>query len=107
MTQPVQFISPVERRHAQPAAAVIDTFIAALNARIDYYARAAARHGKRKTPDDQHPAASVAPDAGGNAEGSTPAAPGTAHGTGPGEAEITIPVPLEVDIIATAHAKKP
>jgi hypothetical protein len=78
------------------AAAVIDTFIAALNARIDYYARAAARHGKRKTHDDQpNPGA---PDA--DADG------GDEAGAGNGEAEITIPVPLEVDVTATARAKK-
>ncbi|MDR1280105.1 MAG: DUF6261 family protein [Opitutaceae bacterium] len=84
-----------------PAATAIDTFIAALNARIDYYARAAARHGKRKTPDDQQPA--PAPDASTDDEGNAASAPAS----GPGEAEITIPVPLEVDVTATAHTKKP
>jgi hypothetical protein len=84
-----------------PAAAVIDTFITALNARIDYYAHAAARHGKRHAPDDQHPDA--APDAGDEGNAPAPAVPAS----GPGEAEITIPVPLEVDVTATAHTKKP
>ncbi|MDR1282304.1 MAG: DUF6261 family protein [Opitutaceae bacterium] len=82
------------------AATAIDTFIAALNARIDYYARAAARHGKRKTP-DAPPDAPGTNDGTGNTGGS-----GTAPGNGPGEAEITIPVPLEVDVTATARAKK-
>ncbi|MDR1280588.1 MAG: DUF6261 family protein [Opitutaceae bacterium] len=85
------------------AATAIDTFIAALNARIDYYARAAARHGKRKTPD-----APDTPDTAPDADGNTPDAPG--NGTGAdntGEAEITIPVPLEVDVTAPAHTKKP
>ncbi|MDR1280434.1 MAG: DUF6261 family protein [Opitutaceae bacterium] len=93
------------------AATVIDTFIAALNARIDYYARAAARHGKRKTPGDQP---SGAPDAGDDADASDVPAPGNGTGNtggsgvgaGNGEAEITIPVPLEVDVTATARAKK-
>jgi hypothetical protein len=90
------------------AATAIDTFIAALNARIDYYARAAARHGKRKTPDA--PDTPDTPDTGTDAEGNTPDAPapasGSGSGNGAGEAEITIPVPLEVDVTATARAKK-
>ncbi|MDR1284474.1 MAG: DUF6261 family protein, partial [Opitutaceae bacterium] len=89
-----------------PAAAEIDTFIAALNARIDYYARAAARHGKRHTPDDHQPPAPDAPGTGtGDGAGNTGGA-GAGTGAGNGEAEITIPVPLEVDVTATAHTKK-
>ncbi|MDR1281720.1 MAG: DUF6261 family protein [Opitutaceae bacterium] len=91
------------------AATAIDTFIAALNARIDYYARAAARHGKRKTPGDPSPGTDA--DAGdetpapGNGAGNTNTG-GAGAGAGNGEAEITIPVPLEVDVTATARAKK-
>ncbi|MDR1282984.1 MAG: DUF6261 family protein [Opitutaceae bacterium] len=84
---------------AAATATEIDTFITALNARIDAYVRAITRHGKRHTP-GRHPSGE------GNASAEDGGSGNTGAGAGNGEAEITIPVPLEVDITATARAKK-